>query len=163
MRVTLDDRSNLIIPSLSKVAAASAEIVNAALESVAYEARAAVRHNLDNRFLRRRTSRLYDSYIYKKRGKLNFMVYPGGGRSKSGRRKSLNYAAILERGGTIRPRAGRALRFEVAGRWVTRRSVTIRGRHFIDDVRRNYVAGAPARQRYEASLRNEFSKRGLSV
>lgn len=162
MRVTMDERSNLIIEALKKCAAQSPQIVDASLESVAYEARAAVRHNLDNRMLRRRTSRLHDAYIYRKRGRHNYMVYPGGGRTASGKRVSLNYAAILERGGTINARSDSAMRFQIGAQWVTKRAVRIRGRHFVRDVKQRYLK-EPATRRLEESLANEFRKRGLQA
>ena len=41
------------------------------------------------------------------------------------------YAALHEYGGTIRPRAGNALRFQISGNWITTKSVTIPDRPFL--------------------------------
>lgn len=43
----------------------------------------------------------------------------------------VRYARIQELGGTIRPKTAKALRFKIGDRWITTKSVTIKGKFYL--------------------------------
>jgi len=50
---------------------------------------------------------------------------------------TLKRSGILERGGTIRPKNAKALRFKIGNQWVTTKKVEIKGRFMMTQVEKN--------------------------
>ena len=65
-------------------------------------------------------------------GSLNTKASVSGAKISAQVSTNLKYARIHEKGGTIRPVRAKALKFQVGGRWVTKQSVTIPARPFLE-------------------------------
>ena len=72
---------------------------------------------------------------------------------------NLPYAAIHEFGGTIKPKNGKYLKFQINGKWIFAKQVTIPKRPYLEPSLKDLFASGKAQLIADRELQRQFDKR----
>jgi len=149
LSITLDDQ---ISPAVKKLKADMPKVIDHILRVMSEDYMSHVkRRYLSGQVLKKVSGELIGRYKIKKERKHHYSVYPG----------TLGYVNIFERGGIIRPKKGKMLRFWIQGKPVFARQVYIRPRPFIAKSARDYETSGKGMKKANQIVGMEIAKRGL--
>jgi len=149
LSITLEDQ---VSPALKKLIADMPKVIDHILRVMGEDYMGYVKSRyLSGQVLKKVTGELIGRYKIKKERKNVYSVYPG----------TLGYVNIFERGGIIRPKEKKVLRFYIQGKPVFAKQVYIRPRPFIGPSAKDYASSGKGMRKARQIIDMEITKRGL--
>lgn len=120
------------------------------LRRLGSKSRTKVRQSLRSNF-KRRTGSLSKSIGYKITRNNTAIISPKDG-------KNMMKANVLEKGAFIRPKKGNYLTFQINGKWIRKRSITIEGRNWFHSAVDKFMKSSESQKLIEDTLYKEVDK-----
>ena len=150
LSISLDDQ---VSPALKKLITDMPKVIDLILRVMSEDYMGHVKSRyLSGQVLKKVTGELVGRYKIKKERKNVYSVYPG----------TLGYVNIFEKGGIIRPKKAKVLRFYIQGKPVFAKEVYIRPRPFIGKSARDYAASGKGTRKASQIIDMELTKRRLA-
>ena len=136
-------------------------INKAILRSVGTGGRQAVRRNYKS-VLNKRTGNLYKgitSYVYKNGTQVVFTDNADSGKKTSKDGRIARYGFMLASGYTINPKVhDKPMRFQINGKWVSKYSVTVPPKDWVEAPISRYVDSADCKDRIDTAFQKQVDK-----
>lgn len=111
------------------------------------------------RHLNMRSGNLYRSISYKvsKRGERLLIGTPARSPVNS-QGHAVYYGSLLTKGYTLTPKTAKVLKFDINGKWITKHSIVIPSRDFVEGPVRSYIKSPAYDKRIDKILQREIDK-----